>query len=304
MFYKLGKKLFLFFVNFLKFIQVLLVFLSFFIILYWLFQLGEATFIKPFAPFFEGIKNIVHIFYFRTVKVDEIAIDFSFLIATFVLLFIVWGLRFVIEDVDLIEKKYDSIYNFLKKKVESIFNLTLEQQYLISEHKNNNFLILVKFTALNLSKDSFFNKDAAVGIEEKQREILADFSKIIAEKLQPQRRTLEDGLLLYFENFQKVDGVILDIEKVILNLKNRYYDKKFRVNFLISIETYSKNNEITEKLKTLLMLNKLGLKDKIICLSTFKQRYSLVKNPRYFVESLGIYEIKKDEEVFCIKSLN
>lgn len=303
MLYKIGKKFFIILLNVLKFIQVALVFLSFFIILYWLFQLGGATFIQPAAPFFDSIKDLVHLFYTRVVTIENESIDFSFLIATFALLFIVWCLKFVIEDVDMVEKRYDSTYKVIKQKAENLFNFTLEQQSIVEEHRNNYFMILIKFNIINLAKESFYSKDTNFDVGEKQKEILSEFAQNISQSVECSKKILSDEILLSFNGFKNVDETLLKLTNVINGIKNKHADEHLQINYLVGIDTYSESQEALEKLKKLAMLTKLGLKDKVICLATFKRRYSLIYKPKYFIESVGIYKIDRDEEVFCIKSL-
>lgn len=301
MLYKIGKKFFNLFINLLHSVQIVLIFLSFFTIFYWLLQLGGATFIEPFAPFFEWIKNITHLFYNRTVTVENVTVDFSFLIATFVFLLIVLGLKLVIQYIKILEEKYDYIYHQFKKKAENLFNLELEQEYLTKESKINNFLLLIRFSAENKSKDKFFDKDADVGVEEKQKQVLEEFSKIIEEKLNCQKRFVYEGLLLYFNNFNDIDKVLSTIEKKIMVLKQKYLTEHWVVNSIISADVYANVSEISLKTEKLILLNKLDLKDKIVCLATFKQRYSLIENPQHLIEEQGVYKIIKNDDVFCIK---
>lgn len=304
MFYKLGKKLFEFFVNLLHFVQVTLIFLSFFTILYWLLQLGGVTFIQPFAPFFEMIKNITHLFYSRTVKIDEVTIDFSFLIATFIFLLIVWGLKFVIEYVDFFEKKYDSIHKYLKNRREELFNFNLHRQNFTDEYKYNNFLIFIKFSAINLSKDSFFSRDINIGVEQKQEEILKDFSYTIEEMFKCQKKDLKGGILLYFNGFNNVDRVLYVFKDIMSTLKHKYNSQKWQVNYFSVVEIYAKSEEITPKIEKLTKLSELALKDKIVCLAAFKQRYSLSESPKHYMEGRGIYRLgDTEEEIFCIEDL-
>jgi len=284
-------------------IQVVLIFLSFFIILYWLFDLGKATWITPFAPFFDSIKAFVHTFYQRTVTVDEATVDFSFLIATFIALLIVWSLKYLIELIKNVEKNYDKIHRAIKKKTEDVLNMTLEQEYIMSEYKNNKFLLLINFSALNMLKDSFFHKDTNVGLEEKQKEVLLLFADELGKKLEFQKKFLNDGLLLYFNSFNDIDKILSMVEELVLNLRRKYYAEKWQVNSAISVDVYAKDMEVLTKIKNLIMLVRLGTKDRIICLSTFKQRYSINKTQKYRLETQGIYAINDIEEnVFVLKS--
>ena len=304
MFYKLGKKLFDFFINALHFVQVVLIFLAFATILYWLLQLGGVTFIQPVAPFFEAIKGITHLFYLRTVKVDEVTIDFSFLVAAFVFLLVVWALKFVIEYVEFFEEKYDSIHKYLKKKREDVFNFALHRQNLANEYRYDSFLIFIKFSAINLAKDSMFSRDINVGVEQKQAEILKDFSANIEESLKCQKKILKDGVLLYFSTFDDVDRVLCGLKDIMSILKRKYDAQKWQTTYFSAIEIYAKPEEIAPKTEKLTKLTELALKNKIVCFATFKQRYSLSDSPKHRIEGKGIYRLgEMEEEIFCIEDL-
>ncbi len=302
MFYKIGKNIFYFLINFLHFIQVSLVFLAFFTTFYWLLQLGQVPFIQGVAPFFESIKDFVHIFYTRRVTIDAMTVDFSFLLATFAMLLTSWWLNPIIDFLKATEKNYDSTYKKFKKKTEELFNSNLEIAYKGAERKNNKFLFLIKFKAKNSGKDEFFNKDFEAGLIEKQKEALLSFCHNISGTMVFQKKFVEDNVLLYFDDFNKIDTVISILNKAINTLKNEFRAQKWEISFFASVETFSKNKEILDKCKNMMSLIKLNLKDEITCLSTFKSRYLLLSNPKNHIESQGIYKIKNEEEVFCIKA--
>jgi len=282
------------------------VFLSFFTVLYWFCQLSGAIFIEPFSPFFEAIKGITHIFYNRKIVIAKESIDFAFLIASFVMLFIVWALKFAVEYLERIEAKYDSAYKQAKKRAEEVFNACLKQEYINQEQKNKNIAFIVKFSAVNLLKDSFFNKDKDVGVEEIQRGALLELlqNMEIEGELHFEKRILDDSVLLSFHPFKDIDNILPSIKSYIENIKQKYAQNKWQINYFIGIEAYAKEQELDAKMKSLIMLVRLGLTNKIVCFATFKQRYSLIKNPEHSIEQEGLYSINDvDEEVFCVKNL-
>lgn len=305
MFYELSKKLFKFIINLLKFVQVALIFLSFFTILYWLLDLGGLKLDLQIISFFESIKAFIHTFYTRVVVIDDISVDFSFLLAIFLFLLTSWGLKFVIEYINIFEQKYDSLHTIYKNQTEKLFNIQLEQEYLNQEYKNNKFLILIKFSALNLKKRDFFSRDNTVESGQEEVEIekkaLEDFLKNIKENLNCQTNVLDDGVLLYFNCFNDINKILFKIETIISILKQKYREEQWNISYLISLDIYSNETEINSKIKKLIILTKLSLKNKIACLATFKHRYSLIKNPKYTFESQGVYEISKNEEVFTLQ---
>ncbi len=303
MFYKLVKKVFVFIINLLQFLQVSLIFIAFFVLFYWILQLWGVRFAPQIAMFFEGIKDFINIFYTRTVTIDGTTIDFSFLFAALLILFIAWGLKFIIESINFIEKKYDDIHFRVKKQREKIFNVKLNQEYLNQEYKNNKFLVLISFEVENFKTDKFFSKDFGEERVYEPKEILEDFFEIIESNLECKEKFLEDGLLLYFDDFNKIDENIINIESIISSLKSKYKEKHYKINYFAGIETYADKSEISSKTERLIKIVKLMFKNEIVCLSTFKQRYSLVKEPKHTFEVQGIYKIIEDEEIFCLKKL-
>lgn len=283
--------------------QVSLVFLSFFINVYWVLDIAGADFIQPFAPFFESIKSFIHLFYNRTVQVDQVYIDFSFLLATFIILLIAQSLKFLAEIIENINKKYDSLYYFTKRKAEEQFNVKLEKEYLSKEQKINKFLFLIKFKASNISEDKLFNKEAGLGSEKKEEEVLQDFLTNFIRNLKCEKKLLNERLLLYFDNFNDIDKILFSIETSIEFLKKKYIEENWQVSFFAGLEVYDRKEEVALVAKKLATLLKLDLKDKIICLSSLKLRYSLLQKPKHNIQSQGNYKIMQNEEVFYIENL-
>lgn len=301
MFHKITKKFFYFLSNFVQGVQVTLVFLAFFVILYWIFQIAGATFFAPVAPFFEGIKDFMHLFYNRTVAIDQVSIDFSFLLAAFLFLIIAQALKLLVESIDYLEKKYDSLHEYVKQSVENTFNKKLEQQYIAQETLNNRFLMIVQFRLKNLAKDKFFDHDVNEGVEEKTKEVLNEFSKIFGKEFVTQRDFTKEGLLLYISYFKDMERIVSEFGECISLLKMKYAEEKWQIDYLSAIDVYAKANEIGGKFNRLVKLINTGVKNKIMCFSTFKQRYLIEKNQIYKIEEYGAYKIEEYEDIYLIE---
>lgn len=302
MFYKIGKQTFKILGDFLGLMQVTLVFFSFFTVLYWLLLLAKVPFVDKFTPFFNSILDFVHTFYNRTVTTEEATVDFSFLIFAFLLLGITWGLKFVVEAVRKIEEKYDTIYKEMKKQAESLFNLNLERSYTSLENKNKKFLVLIKFCAEDAEREMSYKAKPQEEIDLKQKSAMEEFAKTYSSAEQIQKKLVENSLLLCFNNFQKIDFVLTEIERNIENFKIKYRREKWEMISFVGLETYSNEGEIIEKYKKMRFLVKLNLRNRMVCLGTFKQRYLLVKDPKYFLDCKGVYMLDgQDEEVYSIK---
>lgn len=303
MLYKIGKKFFAYLKDFLNFLRVFLVFLSFAVILFWLLQLWVPPFVERVAPFFNSIKDFTHLFYNRTVSIDEVVIDFSFLLDAIIFMIIVWALKFVVEQIEFVENQYESFYAKVKRKAEALFNVALEQEAVIAELKNNSFMVLINMQVENLMKSTMFNSDANVGLDEKRDEILSDFIELASENIKADKKIIEEGVLLYFNDFSDVDKNITQLDNVIKAIREKYYAQKWLITFYGALDSYSTPKDIMTKVKVLLRLQKLGLKNKIICIASFKQRYSLQKNPKYRITAEGYYKISEEmEEVYVLEN--
>jgi len=300
--YKIGKKLFEIFKNLTNLTRVLLVFFTFFMITYWIFEIAGSPFVAGLAPFFNSVNDFVHIFYNRTTTVDSVQLDYSFLILGITLLIIVWFLKFFVELIEDVEKKYDSYYKKFKKKTEELFNINLERSYVSAEHKNNNFAMIIKFSARNLAKDKFYDLDTQEGTEERQKKALDEFLDNASKILVFEKKVFGDGVMLYFTKVKNIDKILILIIENIESITTKNKEDKWEVFFSGAIEAYSSEKDIIDRCKNLLMLIKLNIKNEILCLSTFKQRYSLESNQQFFTEAKGVYTIHAEEDVYCIKN--
>lgn len=300
---KIRKDLFRYVANILHFSQIFLIFLSFFTIMYWIFEIAGATFIKPFTPIFGSIKDITHLFYNRTVNIGEASLDFSFLVAVIFFLLCVWILKIAIEYVEIAAAKCEKISESLRKKAEEDFNVQLEKEYKTQTSKDNNFLFLIKFSAQNMEKDKFYNRDVNDGVEEKEKEILIDFFEIVDEDLNCQKQLLDGKILLSSNKFDDIDQFLNSIQTILSDFKNKYRSENWNLDFLISTDAYAINTEIEQKTQKLISLIKLGFTNDIICLSPFKERYAFLKIQKYSFTGEGTYQIMgENEEIFRIKN--
>ena len=305
MLYEVGKKLFTILMNLLNLIRVLLVFLAFFTVLYWILNIAKVPSVEVFTPFFDSIKDFVHLYYNRTVQTDEVTVDFSFLIFSLVLLAIVWGLKYVVEFIQTLEGKYDIIYQKIKNQTEALFNINLQKSYVGMENKNKKFLVLVKFTASDAEGEMSYKAKPQEVLDQKQKEALEEFSKTYMSKTIVQKKIVENSLLLYFGDFEDIDHIILELSTNIDHLKQKYRRDKWILDSFVGIETYSEDKYIFDKYKKLKTVLKLNLKNELICLGTFRQRYLLVKNPHYILDCKGLYDICGDkEDVFDIRKIS
>lgn len=302
MFYKIGKKLFEIARNSINLTRVSLVFFTFFMVTYWIFEIAQAPFIANFTPFFGAIKDFIHTFYSRGTVVDEVRLDYSFLVLSIILLVICWLLKFVVEFLEKMEEKYENTHKILKGKEEELFNINLEKNYKNIEHKNSNFALIVKFTAQNLSRDTLFDYNTNEGVEEKEKKSLDEFLGKMAESLIFEKKVFANGAILFFHKVKNLDKITSAATRNLDRIREHAKMERWDVSFLSGIETYSSESEVVEKSRKLLLLVKLNLKNELLCLSTYKQRYSLVQDQKFYIESKGTYKIDGEEDVFCIKN--
>lgn len=305
MFRNLDKKFFRSLVDICEGARLTLIVLSFLIVLYWILQLWGAYFLEPITVFFESIKAFIHTFYQRTVVIDGKEIDFSFLVATFINLGVVWALKHIVESLKNIEKQYFSVKRSLQKKEEDAFNKQLEKEYINHEAQNNKILMLVKYNAIKIKKHELFRKEEIIESEQKECEknALNDFTKLLLESFKCESNKLEDGVLFYFDKFDKINTIFSQIEQISSLIANKYFEDKWQVEALIAMDSYAKMTEIVLKAKKLKSILNLQLKSKIACLSSLKQRYAILSDKKYAFESQGIYKIDENEEVFTLKPL-
>lgn len=305
MFYKLGKKIFYILIQLLKSIQISLVILSFLTVLYWILDVAQVKFAESIVQFFNFIKDFVHIFYNRTVKIDQISVDFSFLIAVFIFIAIAWLMNYLAEGLEFIEKKYDKIHFFLKNKNEEAFNIKLDRNHQAMEKKLDKFLLMINFSVKDLSQESFYTREVKMNDSEREKEVVISLWEVISEKIKIKETFFGANLMLQFDNFKQIDETLQLIENSIKEVKTEYKERKWRLSHFIALDVYSKEEEViikARKLKTLLNLN---FENSVVCFATFKEKYALTNKPIYSVNTEGVYKIgETEEEVFGVKKMS
>ena len=296
-------------VELLKLIQVVISWLSFFIILYWVLELNHVNFPALIDSFFTNIKALVIYFYSKKILVNGTPVDFSYFFAAVSCLIIAWLMNFVISGIYYLEGLYEKFNSTLKRGEEKKFNKKLEKEYITEEKKNNNLLFLVKFDAKFLDKTNSFSK--AFDMEDSEKEllqktevrILQDFFENIEGNLNCKEKLFKDSIALFFDNVEELDDILFTFKNIVKNLNEEYGEENIEVNFFAAIDVYAKEAEIDLKIEKLKQVINIGLRNKIACLATFKQRLALIKTTKYTVEEHGIYEIFKNEMVFFLKKL-
>ena len=159
----------------------------------------------------------------------------------------------------------------------------------------------IKISIIDSAKDKFFTKGNEDDSEEKEKALLKELLENFQKECPCKKTALGSGLILFFDKFEDIDKIIYAINDCLKDLKLKYKAKNWKINYKIATEVYANEKELISKIKDLNLLISLCLEDKLICLSTVKQRYALMKAPQYMVESYGIYKINESEEVFYFK---
>lgn len=303
MLHKLIKRCFDIVINIIQAIRVTMVFLCFFMITYWFLHLAGAVFAPGVETFFGNIANFVHLFYNRIVQIDGVNVDFSYLVLTVFLLAIVYGLTYAVRNIVAIEKSYDKAHEVVRQQKENLFNVTLEQEVVLSEYKNNKVLIAVKFAVANLTKDKFYTKNFNEGSEDKLQAVQEDFLELLEGNLKSDEEVVSKGVIFIKLVVKNVDSKLEQFELLINALKAKYKEQGWQVDYFASIDVYSNLDEVEVKFKNLARLTHLGNANKILCLSTFKKRYLLNQGKKYNFVDVGLYKIADNEEVFILERL-
>lgn len=258
---------------------------------------------QPFAPFFEGLRNIVHLFYNKGITTDTNSVDFSFLIATIIFLLTALAIKFAIEFIEIFERKYELLQDSQRLRAEKRFNEELEREYLETEVKNNKIIVLIELTSSSASRGNLYNKEQPEDAEKKTKEILFELFEILDEDINCKKEIFNNGILLYYDNYSSIDTFITLLRSILKGLKNKYYEDKWIIKYACSIDVYADRAEVETKKEVLKKLVRIKAEDKIVCLSNFMHRYSLVKNPKFSFSTEGFYKIKENEEVFSLEDL-
>lgn len=305
MFAKLIKKFFELLENCLRFLQISSIFLILLTAIYWCVEISGAPVPDWVSMFFSNIKNIGTSFRTDMALFAQSPVDFSFLISIFLIFLFIWVLKVLISSLNFTEKKLINLHNAIKEQEEISFNKQLEKEYLQEEYKNNSCLLLVNFKVEKLNSQILYDRHSESFDKSKlQSEVQSEFFSLLEGNLDDcTSEFLEDnqGIVLSFSPFYDVNEIFKNLKNILTMVKKTYATKSVDVSYLVGVETYAEKKSVPLKKEILKRLVALGFENEIICLSTFKQRYSLVKNKNYTFNLQGVFKICEEETVFVLK---
>lgn len=288
----------------LEFLQFALVLFVFLMVFYWILEIVNVPFIVAFAPFFNSVKDFIHIFYDRVVVIQGASVDFSFVIFSFVLFAVVWALKQVKRFVEKVESVVEDAYSSIKRKEEELFNKELERQNVQRIKKQKKMLFLLRFSVLDVETQGTFEAKTQEEKNAFQKELMMNFAKRYVSKNIASKKVVEDYLLLYYDVFDDFDQIFSELTKYLTFFKTEARKDKWLLTYFIATDVYTEDAEVLEKYKKLRAMVKLNLKNDIVCTGEINQKYMLIENPKYVLECKGMYCLFKDssnEEIFRLK---
>lgn len=283
--------------NIMMLIQIILVILILLLSTYAFLQLlhnNSLDFLKPLVLF---AKSVVQFFFKDTIKAAQPEIDGElvvFIVLDIILAFIAAQLKaaFKVYDEQLDKKIVEE-----KAKVEDQFNKELSNELHRSIISCSNYMLGVLFKTSPLVADSLqiFGEDK-IDLEKVEAEVNTKFVAVV-QKISGIKLMREGkALLILSSKFDTIDPVLSTVQETISRLKKECKAQKVILKARLAVETYkplTSNKKVFASIKPLLDLN---LGSDALCYGNFKNRYELVKEPKFNVNVKGRYDIENVEE--------
>lgn len=283
--------------------QIVLIVFSFLMLLYWILDLAGVKLPIFISTFFEGVKEFIHIFYRREVGITGEWIDFSYVLGVLICLGFVLIIKYVVEEVEHLDRITDRVNREVKQKAETVLNAELELESVAESYKVNRVIMMISFLVKNTESDKFFapNPNIEQDTRDTNIEITNRFYEYMKGLNEAKVQKLGSIVMIYDIGFSGIDEFLSKVESEVSRLRFEYGKRNWTVMLVSGLEAYASGVGIGEQIEKLQRLVKIEFKNKFSCLSTFRGRYLMERGGKYEIVSKGIYKIKGEEEVYILK---
>ncbi len=251
---------------------------------------------------FDFIYNVQSLVYKPDMSV--IPVDFTLAIAAIEMLIIagiiVYVLNFIIE----FEQVYDRVHKDGVKRYENKFNKNLAKAAQKIENKSKSFAMLYDIEIESVT-DGFTYDNASVDKDTKKVECAVMFRNLMSQTFRAKYQQLQDGNLMFFDNFDSCNNVFEKIYE--FSSKTKESLKQYKLRFRLKTAICMADSQ-TDKSLYLLKLKKLlniSVPNKVMVLGDFKVKYDKVAEQKYKLTDLGDYALGEETiEVYTLEPNN
>ncbi len=270
-------------------------------IAFWFLSLLGILFPPFIVQIFDCINFIGTLVIKDAVFINGSYIHLSFVVTVAILLCIVKFLDYLIEVTININNQINLNIEKKKKEQEEKINQKRHEEYIKEESKNNKILIMIRFNVECLTQRMKQNE-----VKITPKTVMSDFFGMLEGNLDEcSTDFVDDDLLLIFNPFDNIDNFIRRLNNIFKALEKKYTANKYKISMYIAADTAARNSQIQARQEKLVNLLALSIKNKVVCVETFKKRYAIKKFPNWNIQSIGTYNIdgSSTQEIFVMEPL-
>lgn len=252
-----------------QFMKIVCMFCVTMLLLYWIQNLTNANWqwLGFITPFLQGLLSVTDSICSLKFDFFGSVVELKYLSALLVLIGVFYLMNILIMLTNIIEVSYIGTHAICKKTREIVLNKSLQNKIEQKEKMIKNYSVTIHTKV----KQKFANADHKIDINE-QNKLMKEF---IFSKLQINPMEFEDGLIYFFDNYNKIDEVLDVLFKVI--------NSSAPIDYAICVQC---GNEM-KQLKKLVNLKCFG---KIIMAADTCYRYGFNTIQKYKTSQMGLFQ--------------
>ena len=298
--YKFIKKAFNATITGFKGLQFCLILIALLTMIDFILQLMTIKLPEQIQAFFDTLYQFQSNFYKPHFEI--IPVDFTLAVVAIELMIfaglIVYIINFIIE----FEQIYERVHQDGVRRYEARFNKNLEKNVEKIEKNNKQFTLYFTMKMEQVVNNFAIAEEKKVDIPTKMIEYRTLLRNTLLQNFKLPYSQLENGMLIYFENFDDCNKIFDKIYEFSAQTKEEL--KNFKIKFRLSCAVCIANRT-TDKETYLPKLQKLisiALPNKIMALADFKNKYEMLKEKPYKISGLGEYSLNNEAiDVFTLE---
>ncbi|MCR5261190.1 MAG: hypothetical protein K6C94_05065 [Candidatus Gastranaerophilales bacterium] len=298
--------------NTIKTVQVAIGSYAFLNILFWLAYTAKLADKSGLYAIFKPAWDFVNIFYTYKPLEGKDDIDFTGVVCSICIMVLVVILNSVHEWVSEMEEtaKIEDAKRLERAKKRAL----AKEKGIIKDRKavSTKALGFVFLMDIDIKQVSGFIQANIISQEEVVK-IKTQFFKALLNNLNlnqiSQKGYYRKKLFLNYKSINYFDDFIYYARETLNALSEEFSRPNIRIDFLVSLNLVSPNDDLKEKLDILDTVNKLGLKNEFICTQKLKDIYETNQKQTFRMVSKGVYNLSRNlnvsnnQEVYSLREV-
>lgn len=259
--------------SFLHFMKIVWVFCIIMLLLFWIQNLTHSSWswMGFITPFLKSLLDVANNIYSISFNIWGAVFELKYLSAIIILIGLYFCMNLLMMITYILEEVYKSTHYICKRTEEALLNKTLKEQLEAEEKKISKYVVTIHTEI----KSKFSHKEISVDLDA-QNEYM---NKFITEKLDIAPIPYEGGFMYSFTDFNKIDGVLAVLFKVL--------SSSTPINYAICIQAGEQTPNNMKQLSKLISLKHFGA---ITMAADTAYRYRYNETHGYQTSQIGVFQ--------------